>query len=81
MAQKVFEDICCTIQNIVLNKSRVLRGANMTIKDLYEWAVKNGVEDFDIEIQYRDGGGYYYGSSSLYESDIEIDRLRSEVTL
>lgn len=53
----------------------------MTIKDLYEWAVKNGVEDFDIEIQYRDGGGYYYGSSSLYESDIEIDRLRSEVTL
>lgn len=53
----------------------------MTIKDLYEWAVKNGVEDFDIEIQYRDGGGYYYGSSSLYESDIEIDRLRSEVIL
>ena len=53
----------------------------MTIKDLYEWAVKNGVEDFDIEIQYRDGGGYYSGSSSLYESDIEIDRLRSEVTL
>lgn len=53
----------------------------MTIKDLYEWAVKNGVEDFDIEIQHRDGGGYYYGSSSLYESDIEIDRLRSEVTL
>lgn len=53
----------------------------MTIKELYEWSVKNGVEDYDIEIQYRDGGGYYYGSSSLYESDIEIDHIRFEVTL
>lgn len=53
----------------------------MTIKDLYEWAVKNGVEDFDIEIQYRDDGGYYYGSSSLNELDIEIDRLCSTVIL
>lgn len=53
----------------------------MTIKELYEWSVKNGVEDYDIEIQYRDGGGYYCGSSSLYESDIEIDHLRSEVML
>lgn len=53
----------------------------MTIKQLYEWAVKNEVENYDIEIQYRDSGGYYYGSSSLYESDIDIDHLRSEVTL
>lgn len=53
----------------------------MTIKELYEWAIQNSVEDYDIEIQYRDGGGYYYGTSTLYESDIEIDNLRSEVIL
>lgn len=33
----------------------------MTVRELYEWAVANGAEDFDIEIQYRDGGGYYNG--------------------
>lgn len=53
----------------------------MTIKELYEWAIENGVEDYYIEIQYRDGGGYYYGSSSLCESDIEIDHIRYEVIL
>jgi hypothetical protein len=53
----------------------------MTIKQVYEWAVKNEVEEYDIEIQYCDGGGFYYGTRTLYESDIEINRLRSEVTL
>lgn len=53
----------------------------MTIKYLYEWAIENGVEEYDIEIQYCDGGGFYYGTRTLYESDIEIDHLRSEVTL
>ena len=33
----------------------------MTVKELYEWAVSQGAEDLDIEIQYRDGGGFYYG--------------------
>lgn len=45
----------------------------MTIKDLYEYAVKNGVENCDIEIQYADGGGFYYGTRDLYECDIEIE--------
>ena len=31
---------------------------SMTIKDLYEEAVKNGREDYDIRVQYQDGGGY-----------------------
>lgn len=53
----------------------------MTIRDLYEWAVENGVEDYDIQIQYRDGGGFYYGTSTLYEEDIDIDRHNSEVVL
>jgi hypothetical protein len=30
----------------------------MTVKELYEWAKKNNAEDFDIEIQYRDGSGF-----------------------
>ena len=34
----------------------------MNITELYEWATKNGVEDYEIEIQYRDGGGYYHGT-------------------
>ena len=34
----------------------------MTVKELYEWAKKNNAENFDIEIQYRDGGGYYSGT-------------------
>lgn len=33
----------------------------MTVRELYEWAVAYGAEDFDIEIQYRDGGGYLTG--------------------
>jgi len=33
----------------------------MTVKELYEWAVSQGAENFDIEIQYRDSGGYYTG--------------------
>ena len=53
----------------------------MTIKELYEWAVKNEIENYSIEIQYRDGGGYYSGSESLYASDIQINHLCSEVIL
>jgi hypothetical protein len=33
----------------------------MTVKDLYAWAEANNALDLDIEIQYRDGGGYYTG--------------------
>lgn len=35
----------------------------MTPKDLYKWAVKHYIQDCDIEIQYRDDGGYYDGST------------------
>ena len=33
----------------------------MTIRELYKWAEENGALDLDIEIPYRDSGGYYYG--------------------
>lgn len=45
----------------------------MTIQDLYEWAKKNNVTDLDIEIQYRDSGGYYNGTCDLSEFYIEIE--------
>ena len=34
----------------------------MTVKELYEWATENKAEDLEIEIQYRDGGGFYCGT-------------------
>ena len=51
----------------------------MTIKDLYEEAVKNGREDYDIRVQYQDGGGCYSGSA--YTSDVEWDDTMKEVTI
>ena len=39
----------------------------MTVKELYEWAIENKAEDLEIEIQYRDGGGFYCGV------DIDVD--------
>ena len=53
----------------------------MTIRDLYNWAIENGVENFEIQIQYRDGGGYYCGSDSCEQDNIEIDTLHNEVYL
>lgn len=45
----------------------------MTLKDLYEWAVEHGVENCDIEIQYRDGGGCYCGTTDARFDEIEIE--------
>lgn len=39
----------------------------MTIKDLYEHAVKEGIENYQLHVQYRDGGGYYYGTELVEE--------------
>ena len=44
-----------------------------TIKELYEWAVENGVENMGIGIQWADGGGTYYGDSFIDgESDLSV---------
>lgn len=45
----------------------------MTIKDLYEYAQKNRIENCEVEIQYADGGGFYYGTRDLEESEISIE--------
>lgn len=46
----------------------------MTIGELYEWAKENQCENYDVEIQYRDSGGYYRGTADLREDEIVIDR-------
>ena len=33
----------------------------MTVRELYVWAEEHEALDYDIEIPYRDDGGYYYG--------------------
>ena len=48
----------------------------MTVKELYEWAVANGAENFDIEILYRDEGGYYYGADDYLT--LRIDKREEE---
>ena len=45
----------------------------MTPKDLYEWAVEHGVENCDIEIQYRDEGGGHCGTTNASFDEIEIE--------
>lgn len=39
----------------------------MTIRELFEKACKEGVEDLRAKVQYRDGGGDYYGFDELGE--------------
>ena len=43
----------------------------MTVKELYEWATENKAEDLEIEIQYRDGGGFYCGTDIDVSPTIE----------
>lgn len=51
----------------------------MTIRDLYEEAIRRGREEYDIRVQYQDGGGCYSGSA--YASDVEWDDTMKEVTI
>lgn len=51
----------------------------MTIKELYEWSVENGVVNYDIAVQYRDGGGFYSGEDTMIQPD--IDNVKKEVIL
>ena len=44
-----------------------------TIKELYEWAVKNNVENLPIGLQFQDEGGAYSGDTfSAYALDYEV---------
>ena len=46
----------------------------MTVREFYDWAKRHDCLDYEVEIQHRDDGGYYSGTSDLRESEIEIDR-------
>jgi hypothetical protein len=37
----------------------------MTIKELYDAAKILGIENYNIEVQYRDDGGFYSGTEEL----------------
>lgn len=53
-----------------------------TIRDLYEWAVKNHVEDLPIGLQYQDMGGPYDGDTfSDMGLDYDIFHCIEEVSL
>ena len=44
-----------------------------TIKELYEWAVKNSVENLPVGIQFQDGGGSYSGDTfTEFTPDYEV---------
>ena len=47
-----------------------------TIRDLYEWAVKNHVEDLPIGLQYQDMGGPYDGDT-FSDMGLEYDIFHS----
>ena len=48
----------------------------MTIKELYEWAEQNNVENFNLEIELQ---GVVWKSVCQY--DLFIDRLHEKVTI
>ena len=43
----------------------------MTVQELYDFAKERNILDYDIEAQYADDGGYYYGSRLTDCCDIE----------
>ena len=44
-----------------------------TIKELYEWAVENHVEDLPMGLQFQDGGGTYSGDTFTdFAPDYEV---------
>ena len=45
----------------------------MTVQELYDFAKERNILDYEIEAQYADDGGYYYGSRTTNEDDIEIE--------
>lgn len=53
----------------------------MTIKELYEWALAHGVEEYELRVNYRDGGGWYCGDDEVNERDFEIHEEQHELII
>ena len=39
----------------------------MTVKEFYERAKREGKEDYEMLVQYRDDGGFYFGKEVVSE--------------
>lgn len=53
----------------------------MTVKELYEFCKFHNAANFEIAVQYRDGGGFYAGEDYVEVSDVEIFESSKEVLL
>lgn len=53
----------------------------MTILELYEYAKERNILNYEIEVQYSDGGGYYEGSRRVYFDDLETHDDCEEIVL
>ena len=53
----------------------------MTVKELYEFCKSHNAENFEIAVQYRDGGGFYTGEDYIEVPDVEILEASKEVLL
>ena len=54
------------------------RRNKMTGKELIEWIKDNKAEDLQIEVQYRDGCGIYYGRDTDIVPSIEKSEYRED---
>lgn len=53
----------------------------MTIKELYEMAVKQGIENYELRVHYSDDGGFYAGSRPVHSWDIETNKNKEIIDL
>lgn len=52
----------------------------MTIKELYEWAIKNNVADYEITVAHADDVDYT-GPTYLYKHEIFIHHTEKEIEI
>ncbi len=57
------------------------RRERMTIKELYDFAVDYGIEDYKILIQFRDDGGDYDGKEDAEIMESRINDKGKTITL
>lgn len=48
-----------------------------TIKELYDWAVENGYENYKVFVNDSDG----YGDNDIFLCEIFIDKKKKEISL
>lgn len=51
----------------------------MTPKELYDWAVENGAEDYDLRIEWM--GEYGFGGDIPEENQISINNSQEQIVI